>query len=291
MESGTFRAAAWLVAAALFALPAGAQAEKVKLKNGTTLNYRTAGSGGDTIVLVHGYSFSSKVWDKVIPKIAKGWKIYAYDMRGFGGSDKPEDGYTYKFMAEDLSQFMAELKISRAVLVGHSLGGIFLQDFATLYPGKTRALVLANAQARHLPPIGMKAVFKKRIDAYGSPDANRKIFVASTPRYFRKGNVTEEEMKVLIEINMQSGTAALKKAFTHLLTAPELSAERWARITMPVLIVTSTHDIVPFRVAVALSDAIPNSRLAVIGRSGHTPMWERPDRFAEVLNDFLAKLK
>ncbi len=274
----------------VFAATGGAQAETVTLKNGTKLNYKAAGDGGRTIILIHGYSFSHKVWDKVIPKIAKGWRIYAYDMRGFGDSDKPDSGYTYKFMAEDLAQFMDELKIGKAVLVGHSLGGIFLQDFATLYPARTEALVLSNAQARHLPPIGMKPGFKKRIDAYGTLAQNRAIFVAATPRYFRKGNITDGELKTLIEMNMKSATPALKQAFAHLLTAPEISKERWARITMPVLIVTSTHDIVPFKVAVALNEAIPDSRLAVIGRSGHTPMWERPNRFAEVLNDFLAKL-
>lgn len=275
--------------ALMFGTSAG-MAASVKIKNGTNLNYTSAGAGDRTIILIHGYSFSNEVWEKVIPKIAKGWKVYAYDMRGFGDSDKPATGYTYKFMAEDLAQFMDELKIGKAVLVGHSLGGIFLQDFATLYPGKVEALVLANAQARHLPPIGMKPFFKKRIDAYGTAEQNRAIFVASTPRYFKKGNVSDAEMKKLIEINMKSGTPALKQAFSHLLTAPAISKEAWAKITMPTLIIASTHDIVPFKVAVALTEAIPNSRLAVISRSGHTPMWERADRFAEVLNDFLAKL-
>jgi pimeloyl-ACP methyl ester carboxylesterase len=280
-----------LLVLALAAGSGAAQAETVKIKNGTTLNYKAAGGGDRTIVLIHGYSFSHRVWDKVIPLISKGWQVYAYDMRGFGDSDKPDSGYTYDFMVEDLAQFMDELKIGKAVLVGHSLGGIFLQDFATLHPEKTEALVLANAQARHLPPIGMKPVFQKRIDAFGTAEQNRAVFTAATPAYFKKGNLTEADLKLLVEINMKSGTPALKQAFAHLLTAEAIAKERWAKITMPVLIVASTYDIVPFKVAVALNDALPNSRLAVIGRSGHTPMWERPERFAEVLNDFLAKLK
>ncbi len=74
---------------------------------------------------------------------------YAYDLRGFGDSSKPDSGYAFSDYVEDLAQFMDAMKNPKAVLVGHSLSAIFLQDFAVRYPERVLALILSNAQARH----------------------------------------------------------------------------------------------------------------------------------------------
>lgn len=264
--------------------------QTVSLSGGGEIAYVQSGSGEQAVILIHGYSLSHAIWQRVTPLLADGLTVYAYDLRGFGASDKPDSGYTYAGMVADLAGFMDALDIGSAVLIGHSLGGIFIQDFAAAYPDRVDGLVLANVQARDKPPLGMNDNFRKRIDAWGDAATNRGIFEKVTPVYFKKGTLSDGDLEALVAMNMQSATPALKQAFEHLLTAPAMPAEDWGKLTMPVRVIASTHDIVPFAVSVGLLDSLPKSSLSVMERSGHTPMWEKPEAFASAVNDFLAGL-
>jgi pimeloyl-ACP methyl ester carboxylesterase len=280
-----------LLATTLFLLTfiaSQASPDSIALKNGGMLRYITAGNGPTPIIFIHGYSFSADVWEKVLARLPNKYTAYAYDLRGFGDSFKPDKGYTFSDYVEDLAQFMDAKQISKSVLVGHSLGAIFLQDFAVAYPERVLALVLSNAQARHKDSGGrVPDAIAKRIASYGDREANRKIFEMSTPSYFMAGNLTEVDKKRFIETNLKSATPALKEAFEVIFTTPAIPPDRFTRIKAPTLVVTSTHDIVPFTVATALSEGIPHCQIFVVERSGHTPMWERPDRWCEGVFQFL----
>jgi len=73
----------------LFTSPIITGAVTVKLANGVTYFYKTAGTGRIPIVFVHGYSFSSSIWDKILTILPPSYRAYAIDIRGFGDSDKP----------------------------------------------------------------------------------------------------------------------------------------------------------------------------------------------------------
>ena len=276
-----------LTVGAMLAATAPAGAETVELPSGGTIAYDVSGSGDRTLILAHGYSFSKDVWERVTPLISDRWTVYAYDLRGFGDSDKPETGYDYAAMGDDLAGFMDALRIESAVLGGHSLGGTLIQDVAAARPDRVEALVLANVQARDKPPLGMNDAFAARIAAWGDAEANRAAFERQTPVYF-KDPLPEPELERMLAINAKSATPALKAALTAFLTAGPLGPDAWANLDMPILVVASTHDIIPFSTAVGLLDSLPTARLAVIERSGHTPMWERPEAFAAAVNGFLA---
>ena len=288
MRHARFTSKLLIVFGLTFFLFGYAAADMVKLENGISLNYRTAGYGSIPIIFIHGYSFSADVWEKVLDRLPRKYKAYAYDLRGFGGSSKPESGYMLNDYVEDLKLFMDVMNIQKAVLAGHSLGAIFLQDFAAEYPDRVMALILSNAQARNkdfggkVPPS-----IAKRIAAYGDKEANRKIFETSTPAYFMQGNLTEADKNRFLEINVMSATPALREAFEVIFTTPAIPPDKFARIKAPTLVVTATHDIVPFSVAVALSDGIPQSEVFVVEHAGHTPIWERPERWCEGVFLFL----
>ena len=281
-----------LLAATLFLaffMMGQAAAETVTLRNGITLRYISAGNGPIPIIFIHGYSFSADVWEKVFAKLPGRYTAYAYDLRGFGDSSKPDKGYTLSDYVEDLSQFMDARQISKAILVGHSLGAILLQDFAVTHPEKVLALVLSNTQARHKDSGGkVPDAIAKRLAAYGDKEANRKIFEAAIPRYFMAGNLSEADKQGFIETNLKSATPALKEAFEVIFTTPAIPPDQFAKIKAPTLVVVSTHDIVPFTVATALSEGIPQCQIFVVERAGHTPMWENPDRWCSGVFSFLA---
>ncbi len=261
----------------------------IRLANGIQLHYETSGSGSIPVVLVHGYSMSSEVWKKVLPLFPPDYRCWAVDLRGFGRSDKPNSSYSCATMADDIAAFMDAMGISNAVLVGHSFGGFVLQHFAARYPARVTALVLANAFAASLPPKGLSPAVEQRINGYGTVAQSRAVFAAVMPRYFDTANVTTQDIERFIAIGLQAGNPALQQALQANYTTPAIPAAQLAAIQAPVLILVGTHD--PFGTfdqAIAMSDALPNSRIQIITRCGHSPMWEKPTEFAGIVAEFIS---
>jgi len=231
---------------------------------------------------------SSAVWEKALPLFDPGYRWLALDLRGFGRSDKPEAGYGCAELAEDIAAFLDALGLPQAVLIGHSFGGLVIQHFAARHPERVLALVLADTFAATLPPKGLTPAVQQRIDGYGSPEQNRRVFSAAVPRYFDPANVTGDQIDRFVEIGAQAGNTALRQALRANYTTPAIPVARYAALEAPTLILVTTHD--PFGTfdkAVAMSDALPRSRIGVIARCGHTPMWERPEAFARMVSEFL----
>src|SRR3954447_15125713 len=112
-----------LSAALLASGPAHAQAPQSRFAdvNGVKLHYLIAGKG-DPIVLLHGYAETSHMWRPLIAKLAASHTVIAPDLRGFGDSDAPADGYTKAAMARDIHALVAGLKYPKVKIVGHDIG-------------------------------------------------------------------------------------------------------------------------------------------------------------------------
>ena len=264
--------------------------EHVTLPNGLDMAYRRVGHGSVPIVLVHGYSLSSAEWAKVLPLLpADRYTAYAVDLRGFGDSGKPVDGNDFAHLVADLAGFMDAVRLGRAVMIGHSMGGSLLQDFALAHPERVSALVFSDAFARSEPPLGISDAVRKRIDGYGGIDANRRVFEAAIPRYFDAANFTPADAQAFVADALKASNPALKGLLAEEYTIPNIPLERYRVITAPTLIVVGAHDaFVPFKQVLALTDAIPGVRLtAIIPRAGHTPMWEQPQSWAAMVRNFL----
>src|SRR5467141_3745908 len=116
-------ALATLSIALLDPLAAFAQAPQSKFveANGVRLHYLVAGKG-DPVVLLHGYAQTSHMWLPLIAKLADKHTVIAPDLRGFGQSSAPADGYTKAAMAQDIHALVKSLKYDRIRLVGHDIG-------------------------------------------------------------------------------------------------------------------------------------------------------------------------
>lgn len=112
---------------------------------GTRLRYIEAGQGAP-VVLLHGLGASMYAWRKNLePIAAAGFRVVAFDNRGFGGSDKPATGYDNAAYAELVRGVLDSLHLPDAVLVGHSMGGAIAAEVAIRYPDRVRGLVLIDA--------------------------------------------------------------------------------------------------------------------------------------------------
>lgn len=87
------------------------------------LYYEDYGSGRP-VVLIHGWPLSGRSWEKQVPALlSAGFRVIAYDRRGFGSSSRPSAGYDYDTLAGDLNTLMTKLDLHEATLVGFSMGG------------------------------------------------------------------------------------------------------------------------------------------------------------------------
>ncbi|HMO55034.1 MAG TPA: alpha/beta hydrolase, partial [Tepidiformaceae bacterium] len=103
--------------------------------------YEEAGSG-DPLVLIMGLGGDLQGWALTAPALAKHFRGITYDNRGAGRTSAPDKPYSIEGMADDLAALLDELKISKAHIVGYSMGGMIAQEFALKYPGKVDRLVL-----------------------------------------------------------------------------------------------------------------------------------------------------
>ena len=131
---------------------ASAQAPQSKFAevNGVRLHYLVAGKG-DPVVLLHGYAETSHMWLPLIAKLADKHTVIAPDLRGFGQSSAPADGYTKAAMAQDIHALVKNLKYDRIRLVGHDIGLMVAYAYAAQYPAEVDRIVLMEA---FLPGVG-----------------------------------------------------------------------------------------------------------------------------------------
>jgi pimeloyl-ACP methyl ester carboxylesterase len=118
--------------------------------NGVKLHYLVAGKG-DPVVLLHGFAETSHMWLPLIAKLADTHTVIAPDLRGFGESSAPEDGYTKKAMAQDIRALSKSLGYDHIRLVGHDIGLMVAYAYAAQYPDEVDRLVLMEA---FLPGVG-----------------------------------------------------------------------------------------------------------------------------------------
>jgi pimeloyl-ACP methyl ester carboxylesterase len=143
-----------LAAAIAILVPASASAQAPQSRfatvNGVKLHYLIAGKG-DPIVLLHGYAETSHMWLPLIAKLAANHTVIAPDLRGFGDSDAPADGYTKAAMARDIHALVTSLKYPKVKIVGHDIGLMVAYAYAAQYPAEVDRIALMDA---FLPGVG-----------------------------------------------------------------------------------------------------------------------------------------
>ncbi len=131
--------------------------------NGTRLHY-VGGGSGEPLVLLGGWPQTWWQWHKVMPDLARRYRVIAVDLRGMGGSAKPDTGYDKKTMAADVHALLGHLSIGSAHLAGHDIGAMVAYAHAANHPAATRRLALLDvshpeeawAQMPLLPRPGLR---------------------------------------------------------------------------------------------------------------------------------------
>jgi 3-oxoadipate enol-lactonase len=259
--------------------------------NGIKLHYEDAGSGDKTILLVHGFPLGCKLWEGQIEVLQNGYRIIAPDLRGYGGSDAPDDieSYSLELYADDLAALLDELGIDKVVYVGLSMGGYLAFPFLRKHGDRVEALVLADSRAEADPPEGVekRSAQQEQVRAEGIGglvEALPKALLSQTT-WDQKPDVVERAKAL-----MQHPDNGWLGSLQAMKTRPD-SSDQLTAIDVPTLIMVGEEDgITPPDAARTMHEHIGGSRLVVIPDAGHLSNLESPEAFNGALADFLQSL-
>lgn len=116
--------------------------------NGIKINFWLGGEG-PAVLLLHGYPQTAQIWHKIAPQLAEHYTVVCPDLRGYGDSDKPRDGYDKKTMARDMHEVMLALGQTTYALVGHDRGGRVAHRQALDYPDAVTRLCVLDIVPTH----------------------------------------------------------------------------------------------------------------------------------------------
>jgi pimeloyl-ACP methyl ester carboxylesterase len=264
------------------------------------LSYVELGTGGVPVLFVHGLGGNWTAWLENLPAVARGRRVIAVDLPGFGGSAPSSDGISIPGYARTLQRFLDRMGLDEVILVGNSLGGWVAADLTLREPERVRALTLVDA-AGIVPTRSerWKSVAAMTGAELGAPYAPRFRQHIASRRRLRgialKYTVAKPSALAADLVYMALPTAP-DPGFGPAFTAARRSwSEAWCdqltEISCPTLIVWGERDsLLPVRHAREYARRIRTSELHVIPGAGHLPMLERPREFNRKLLSFLDRI-
>ena len=275
----------------------GAIASRTAAVEGVTLHYLTAGDG-PAVILLHGYTQTSRMWRPIVPLLAKTFRVIAPDLPGIGASPIPADGLDMGTAATRIHALAKSLGVEKARVVGHDIGLMVAYAYAAQFPAETEKLVLMDA---FLPGVeGWEAV-------YDDPNIWHFRFHGLTPEALVRGRehtYFAYFWNDLAADKMRSVPAADREAYVRAYSRPGRMRAGWdyfaawpqtakefaklaeTKLTIPVLTIggaKSLGDVLGKQARIVASDV----SVLVLPETGHWVMEERPAETTDAIVKFL----
>jgi pimeloyl-ACP methyl ester carboxylesterase len=267
--------------------------------HGHRVAYRMAGSG-PPIVLIHGITASSRIWEGVGPRLARHHTVLAPDLLGHGQTAKPRGDYSMGAFASGIRDLILWLDLGPATIVGHSLGGGVAMQFTYQFPERTQRLALISSG-------GLGRTVHSFLRAATLPGSELVLPLLAGRQALSAGRAVGRAMgRVGLQLGndaleMARGHASLgdaesRAAFVHTLRASvDVGGQRvqavdrlYLAAELPMLIVWGARDrIIPPGHGRRAHALVPSSRFELFERAGHFPHLDEPDRFVRTLEDWI----
>ncbi|MEE8181251.1 MAG: alpha/beta hydrolase [Nitrosopumilaceae archaeon] len=258
--------------------------EKFLQINGNKIRYLESGNSEKTLVLIHGLGASAERWEHVIPLFADEFRVVVPDLIGFGYSDKPLVDYTTEFFSEFLEKFLIASDIKFPSLIGSSLGGQIVAEYATSHSQELEKLILVS-------PSGTMEKSTPALDAYIMAALYPSEASAKNAFELMEGsghNVHEKIVNGFVE-RMRLPNAKLAFMSTLLgIKNSELVLSKLKTISAPTMIIWGSNDpVIPIQNADNFVSTIQDCRFFRMDGCGHTPYVQNPYLFASKVLEFL----
>lgn len=265
----------------------------------THLHVDDTGGSGRPVVLIHGWPLSGESWQDQVPALAAaGYRVISYDRRGFGRSDKPDKGYDYDTLADDLDGVLCELDLRDVTLVGFSMGGGEVARYVAKHgEDRLRSVVFAGAVTPYMeqnddnPDGPLTEELAEGMES-GLKDDRDSFFDQFTTQFFSVGDdlkVTEAQRQDAIRLCNQSDQKAALGCMEAFGTTD--FREDLPKVSVPALIIHGAGDgVVPFEGSGKRThEAISQSELVIVDDAPHGFNVSHADEFNRALLTFLGR--
>ena len=261
-----------------------------------TLHYEDHGVGAP-LVLIHGFPLSAQSWEKqLLALLDAGYRVIAYDRRGFGQSSQPAVGYDYDTLAHDLDVLVTQLDLRDAVLVGHGMGTGEVTRYLATY-GSAR--VRKAAMLAPLPPFLLRSADNVEGVRQEIFDAIMRAIVADRPAYMKlflddcfnvdvlgASRVSEQDMQLFWTVATSASATGTVDCVQAWLTDFRQDVPK---IDVPVLILQGDQDrMFPLHVTGRrLAELVKDAHFTVIEGGSHALIWTHAAEVNQALMRFL----
>lgn len=231
------------------------------------INYQEKGTGFP-LILIHGLSDDSNLWVPIMPEFSRYYRTIALDVRGHGHSSKPDMPYSISLFSSDIFKFINKMEISRANLMGLSMGSAMIQQFTLDHPERVNSLVLLSA-FDHVDPSCRDNLVKLR----------NSIAEGGLPAYFDEAiklvvtpDFISANIKAIEELKKQAVQTNSAVAISHAIDAciDFNLKDRIDQITAPTLLISGKEDIfTPSYLAERIHKSIKGSEWIIMEGVGH----------------------
>jgi 2-hydroxy-6-oxonona-2,4-dienedioate hydrolase len=252
------------------------------------IRYLEAGSPDrKALILLHGLGASAERWSYVIPTLSKYFHLIIPDIIGFGYTDKPAVEYTMDFFIDFFRSFLDNLGISKASIIGSSLGGHIATEFAIRFNHMVEKLVLVS-------PAGMMRRSNPTLDRYimaALYPEYQHVYEAFSEMVYDSNAINQETLMDFINrMNLPNAKHAFMSTLLGIRYAPELCG-RLSNITAPTLLVWGDDDTtIPLaEYSNQYNEVSTIEELVVIKNCRHIPHVEMPATFNRIVLKFLVQ--
>ena len=256
--------------------------------NGSVIRYLENGPRDcKTLILLHGIGASAERWSRVIPILSRDYRVIAPDIIGFGYSDKPAVEYTMDFFVDFFKSFLDNLGISKASIIGSSLGGHIATEFAIRFNHMVEKLVLVS-------PAGMMRNSNPTLDKYimaALYPEHQRVYEAFSEMVYDSNTLNQEILMDFVNrMSLPNAKYAFMSTLLGIRYAPRLTG-RLSNITAPTLLMWGENDTtIPLAECAHQYKGIPNmEELEVIKKCGHIAPIEKPATFNRLVSRFLMR--
>jgi pimeloyl-ACP methyl ester carboxylesterase len=260
------------------------------------MHYVEKGTGSKHILFLHGFRAHTYTWKHLLEPLAQaGYHVWAIDLIGYGLSDKPDNAiYSVDFFVQQVESFMEAKGISKAHLVGNSMGGGLALNIALDHPQRVHSLTLLNALGYPLD-LPLYISLGRHISQVWAPFLGPRVIRQCLKQIvFNAENVTDEQVDAYcLPYRFPGGISA------SLLTLQQFDNQRlitmsqhYATLSYPLVVIWGDHDtLIPVSHYEKFRKDFPQAECLLIANCGHIPQEEAPKEVLAALLSFLQNIE
>ncbi len=261
---------------------------------GVRLSYLEQGEG-PPLILLHGFPQSPYCWRHLMPSLARSHRVLAFDLKGYGESDKPSGGYDLGTLTSEMREALHNLGYEKAAWVGHDWGGALAWGIVLRYPEIVERLAIINAPLHRLNPLHSSYIIP-----FSIPGLMEGVLRGGSERFMRaalgtayiKDAFTEEDIQEYVREFDRPRVHTTSFAWYRALWKSGPQGLLWLRkkVRRPSLIIWGIHD---FSLPVDVLKGIERHlaapvEIVAIAQCGHWVMEEQPEKTLRLLENFLS---